>query len=324
MPLVIDPALWRPEAIEAETVAFNAWLAAETADAPRVYERPLAATRAEIAAGEGLWGLSPRLPQVEDRVIVQDGLRVPVSVYQPATVRGVYLDLHGGGFCLGQAHQSDDALVDLADRLDLAVVSVDYRLAPEHPFPAAVNDCAAVGAWLLAHAAAEFGTDRLVVSGTSAGANLAVVMLLRLRERYGSSGFAGASLEYGCYARLPLPSAARAGEDSLLLSPGELDWFWRQYAPESMALHPEVSPLYADLRGLPPALFTVGTADPLLDDSVLMAYRWAAAGNVAELAIYPGCPHAFLAFPFAAADRANARCEAFLNGSLGRGCLGVV
>jgi len=316
MQLVIDPALCRPGAIEPETAAFMAWLAAETADTPRLYERPLAETRAEIAAGEGLWGLSPRLPQVEDRIIVQDGLRVPVSAYAPATVRGVYLDLHGGGFCLGQPHQSDDALVDLADRLDLAVVSVDYRLAPEHPYPAAVNDCTAVGAWLLARAAAEFGADRLVVSGASAGANLAVAMLLRLRERYGCSGFAGASLEYGCYARLPLPSAVQAGEDSLLLSSGEVDWLWQQYAPESIALHPEVSPLYADLRGLPPALFTVGAADPLLDDSVLMAYRWAASGNVAELAVYPGCPHAFLAFPFAAADHANARIESFLRGCL--------
>jgi len=151
-----------------------------------------------------------------------------------------------------------------------------------------------------------------VLSGTSAGANLGVGTLVRLRVQNGVTGFAGASFEYGCYSLPPLPSMALMGEDAPVLSPGEMMWLWRQYAPAGLERHPEVSPVYADLRGLPPALFTVGTADPLLDDSVLMAYRWAAAGNAAELALYAGCPHAFTAFPFPAADRANARIESFL------------
>lgn len=307
-----DPGLLRPEAIEPETRAFVQWLADEAGGERRMYERGIAALRAELAAGDGLWGLSPRLSQVEDRVICHDGLQVPVAVYAPQEVRGIWLDLHAGGFCLGFPHQSDDALVDLADRLSLAIVSVDYRLAPEHRFPAAVNDCTAVADWLLAHAGEAFGSNRLVISGASAGANLAVVALTRLRERYGHTGYAAASLEYGCYSLPPLPSRVHLGEDCPILSPGEMAWFWEQYAPCGLETHPEVSPLYARLQGLPPAIFTVGTADPLLDDSVMMAYRWAAAGSPAELAVYPGCPHAFLAFPFAAADRANARIEAFV------------
>jgi acetyl esterase len=316
---LIDSDLLRPEAIEPETRAFMRWLAREADGEPRMYEQGIVALRDELAAGDGLWGLSPRFAQVEDRVIRYDGLQVPVAVYTPQEVRGICLDLHGGGFCLGFPHQSDDALVDLADRLNLAIVSVDYRLAPEHPFPAAVNDCATVAAWLVEHASDAFGSDRLIMSGTSAGANLAVVALTRLRERHGRTGYCAVSLEYGCFSLPPLPSRVRLGEDCPLLSPGEVTWLWQLYAPHGLELHPEVSPLYADLSDLPPALFTVGTADPLLDDSVMMAYRWARAGNRTELAIYPGCPHAFLAFPFAAADRANANIEGFLRRAINAG-----
>ena len=108
-----------------------------------------------------------------------------MRVLTPPDVRGVYLHLHGGGFVFGSCRLQDDRLEQLALACRVAVVSVEYRLAPEDPYPAGPDDCEAVGLWLAENAAQELGSDRLCIGGESAGANLAVVTLLRLRDRHG-------------------------------------------------------------------------------------------------------------------------------------------
>ena len=124
--------------------------------------------------------------------------------------------------------------------------------------------------------------------------------------------FRGAVLTYGAYDLNLTPSSRRWGTRNLVLSTPivrkYVDWF----APAELRDDPDVSPLHADLSQLPPAIFTVGTLDLLLDDSLFMASRWAAAGNQAELAVYPGGIHAFNAFPIAIAGAANARIVDFL------------
>jgi acetyl esterase/lipase len=112
------------------------------------------------------------------------------------------------------------------------------------------------------------------------------------------------------------PSVRRWGPRNLILSTPIVEQFADWFVPPALRADPDVSPLYADLRGLPPALFSVGTLDPLLDDSLFMAARWRAAGNRAELVVYPGGVHAFTAFPIPLATSANLRMLAFLKDAL--------
>ncbi len=244
---------------------------------------------------------------------------VPCRVFRPASVaKAVYLHFHGGAMMLGSPLMNDVANADLAARLGLAVVSVDYRLAPEHPFPAGSDDCLAVARWLVEHAAAEFGTDRFVVGGESAGGYFAALTLLRVRDELGAiERFVGANLVFGPYdlGGTPATHGRRPSDVADILTLDTFPFVRECYAPgrDTDAVRvPEISPLYADLHGLPPALFTVGTADHLLDDSLFMAARWAAYGNESELAVYPDCVHAFTGFPMELAKRANERIDQFL------------
>jgi acetyl esterase len=220
----------------------------------------------------------------EDRVVGG----VPVRVLTPPDVRGVYLHLHGGGFVLGSCRLQDDRLEQLALACRVAVVSVQYRLAPEDPYPAGPDDCEAVGLWLVEHAAQELGSARLCIGGESAGANLAAVTLLRLRDRHGFAGFRAACLVKGVYD-LTL-SRVVDGADPALTS-DDLEALVAEYAGDLDRSSPDLSPLHADLHSLTPALFAVGDLDPLLADSRVLAERWRAAGNEAELAVFPGEGH---------------------------------
>jgi acetyl esterase len=193
------------------------------------------------------------------------------------------------------------------------VVSVEYRLAPEHPYPAGPNDCETAALWLARNARAEFGSDLLAIGGESAGGHLSAVTLLRMRDRHGFTGFRAANLVYGAYDMSMTPSQRLFGNQRLVLRTIDIVQFVNAFLPAAIDRRdPDISPLYARLHDLPPALFSVGTADALLDDTLFMYARWLAAGNAAELAIYPGGAHGFTLFPNALAEQAAARMDAFL------------
>jgi acetyl esterase/lipase len=214
---------------------------------------------------------------------------------------------------LGAADLQDPMLERVNEKAALACVSVEYRLAPEYPYPAGPDDCESAALWLAKNAKAEFGSDVLAIGGESAGATLAAVTLLRMRDRHGFTGFRAANLVYGAYDLSMTPSQKRFGAERLVLRTVDIEKFMEAYLPGAKDMrHPDISPLYADLQGLPPALFTVGTCDGLLDDSLFMYARYIAAGNRAELAVYPGGAHAFNVFPIEIAGQANARMDAFL------------
>jgi acetyl esterase/lipase len=233
----------------------------------------------------------------------------------PQQVDGVYYHIHGGGWVLGSADAQDPRLEAIANACNLAVVSVEYRLAPEDPYPAGPDDCEAAALWVARNARAEFGTDRLLIGGESAGAHLAVVTLLRLRDKHGARPFGGANLSYGVYDLDGTPSVHGWGERYLILSRPIMQWFGDQYAPADIRKQPDVSPLYADLRGMPHARFAVGTMDPLLDDTLFMHARWLAAGNDASLEVYSGGTHGFPGNPTALGARARACEEDYLRGA---------
>ena len=154
--------------------------------------------------------------------------------------------------------------------------------------------------------------------GESAGGHLSAVTVLRMRDRYGYTGFRGANLVYGAFDMALTPSQRQFGDTRLVLRTIDIQQFANAFLPTVVDRRvPDISPLYAELNGLCPALFSVGTKDALLDDTLFMHARWIAAGNDAELAIYPGGAHGFTLFPNDLAKAATAKMDAFLNRVLG-------
>ena len=305
-----------------ETRAFNEGLSQLQESAPPLQSVPPEVTRALRKEGQGILPppvLSPRASWLE---IPSRGGGLRLRVLPPEReATGAFLHIHGGGWVLGAADEQDLLLEAIADATGLCAVSVDYRLAPEHPYPAAHDDCEDAALWLLEQGAAELGVPaRFAIGGESAGASLSVVTLLRLRDRHGIEGaFAAANLVYGAFDLTGTPSRRIWGDRQLVLSDTIMSWFTQCLVgavDDSARRDPDLSPLYADLRNMPPALFTVGTADALLDDTLFMAARWQSAGNRAELRVYEEACHAFTAFPIAVAHEANAAQLAFVRDAL--------
>lgn len=243
---------------------------------------------------------------------------IPIRVLTPEVVNGVYLHYHGGGMTMGSALSMDARSWQLAEACHVAVVSVDYRLAPEHPFPAGPDDAEAAALWLIDNAKGEFGTDRLLVGGESAGAYLALLTMVRLRDRLGGRPpFAGVDLCYGVYDWGGTPSSKQmVGKVPYATGDGVNRKHYLPGRSLEEARDPAISPLWAPLHDLPPCLLTVGTADWLLDDSMFAAARLEAAGSAVELAVYPEGPHGIESAPTVLGKTARERLYAFLRDSV--------
>ena len=310
----LNPANFRPNAISAETRRLNESLVQLLTPLPEWWNIGAETTREARRRGDGPFPVAPKSPRAKMRKITgPDGNEVALRIIAPDTPRGVYLHIHGGGWVLGSADLQDPMLERIADNTGLAAVSVEYRLAPEDPYPAGPDDCEAAAVWLARNAKAEFGSDALTIGGESAGGHLSAVTLLRLRDRHGYTGFRGANLVYGAFDMGMTPSQRQFGNERLVLRTIDIVQFANAFLPAVPDRRdPDISPLYARLHDMPPALFSVGTADALLDDSLFMHARWIAAGNEAELAVYPGGAHGFTLFPNALATQAAARMDTFL------------
>jgi acetyl esterase len=257
----------------------------------------------------------------EDR----DVAGVPCRVFVPdGPARAVYLHFHGGGMILGSPVMNDPGNAALCRDHQLAVVSVDYRLAPEHPYPAGPDDGMAVAGWLLDHAGEVFGSDRLLVGGESAGGYMAAAVLLRIRDELDAADRVdGTNLVFGVFdwSRSPSQLGMRASDAPDMLTPEGIEMFGECYLPGTTVearRDPAVSPAFAPLAGLCPAMFSVGSADHLLDDTLLMATRWVAAGNEAELFVAPDMPHGFMAFPCGVTTAWNHAVDAWFSDVLAR------
>jgi acetyl esterase len=310
----LDPALFTPEAISEETATFNSRLVALMAPMPDWWITGPDVFRDARRRGDGPFPMAPKSPRAVERQIPgPDGNTVTLRIVAPEKPTGVYLHLHGGGWVLGAADQQDPMLERIVTNTGQACVSVEYRLAPEHPYPAGPDDCEAAALWLVSNAKAEFGTEVLTIGGESAGGQLAAVTLLRMRDKHNYTGFVGANLVFGAFDLSMTPSQRQFGDQRLVLRTTDITHFADAFLPGVTDRRaPDISPLFADLRGMPPALFSVGTSDALIDDSLFMHARWIVAGNKAELAVYPGGAHGFTSFPTTLSREANARIDTFL------------
>jgi acetyl esterase len=251
-----------------------------------------------------------------ERRIPGPGGEIRLRIFVPAgEARGVMMRIHGGGFAAGRP-EDDDAVNDfLARASGLVVISPEYRLVPDVLLTDQISDCLAVARWMIS----AYADQKLLLGGISAGAHLAAATLLRLRAEPGFSRFVGVHLDSGIYDLSHSPSARLADHSALVLGRRILDSVVGIALPDWDPSHlrdPSVSPLFADLRDLPPALLTVGELDPLVDDSAFLAARWQLAHNQADLDIWPSCPHAFTNLGTPLATPALARITAWLDAQL--------
>lgn len=233
----------------------------------------------------------PRTPGVRIASARVGGVRV--RTYQPARSRtdAVLLWVHGGGMLIGAPHIDDQLCTETADRLGLRIVSVDYRLTPEHPFPAPLDDCARVWTGLV-----ERGERRIAIGGQSAGAGLAAALAQRLLDEGGQQPIAQLLLCPMLDDRTAADTA-RDGEEHLVWDNRSNRLGWRSFLglePGAATVPAHAVPARrADLAGLPPAWIGVGDIDLFHDEDVAYAERLRAAGVDVDLVIVPGAPHGF-------------------------------
>ncbi len=266
------------------------WHSMSVAEARRVEDEA-------FSAGDG-----PPVERVDDRRIDGPAGDVPVRIYWPEPPSEnagdpfpALIFCHGGGWVLGTLDSADDLCREFATRVGAVVISVDYRLAPEHPFPAAVEDAWTALEWTRDEADS-LGTDpdRIGVAGTSAGGGLAAAVALRARDRELSL-----AIQVLCYPildrNLETPSY-REHADAQLLSRADMAWFWDRYLDETAdAGDPLAAPLRADsLAGCPPAVIATAGHDVLRSEGVAYADRLQSAGVETRHCHYPSLAHGFL------------------------------
>ena len=234
--------------------------------------------------------------RVVDRTVPGPAGRIPVRIYTPTAAARLpgLVYFHGGGFVLGTLDSADRVCRDLAHLAGRVVVSVDYRLAPEHPFPAAVDDAHAATKYVIENAS-ELGIDagQVAVGGESAGGNLAAVTALRCRHGV-SPALAFQLLVYPQVDFAETSPSMREFADGHFITSDLLAYFERHYLkPAQDRRHPDVSPLTADLRGLPPAFVLTAECDPLRDQGEAYARKLEQAGVPVTLKRYEGMFHPF-------------------------------
>jgi acetyl esterase len=283
MPL--DPQV---EAMRAQRAADNV---------PQLYTQTLAEARAaDLASIQAAGGSLEHVHHVEDVVMEESGL--PLRIYRPELDGPLptLVYFFGGGWTLGSIDTADGICRQLANAVPCQVITVGYRLAPENPFPAAVNDCHQATQWIAAHASElHVDTSRIVVGGDSAGGNLAAATTLLARES--GPALAAQLLIYPNTLYGSDTASMRAGDDPFLFNRTSVGWYWDRYLTDPAdGRNPLASPLLAESHaGLPPALVITAEYDPLRDEGEFYAEKLYAAGVPTQLSRYDGMVHGFFA-----------------------------
>lgn len=269
--------------------------AANLPDAPAMTPRD---ARLQMEVSTMMLGRAPVVGRADDHTIPGPGgpIRIRVTAPEGSGPFPALVYFHGGGWVVGNLSSHNHLCRAITNAAKIAVVSVDYRLAPEHPFPAAIDDAEAATIWVAEHADS-LGIDpqRLAVGGDSAGGNLAAVVARRIRDR-GTPRLALQLLLYpATNADFNTPSYLEKAE-GYMLTRAAMQWYWDQYLPDpAQRTLPDAAPLRVkDLAGLPPALVMTAEYDPLCDEGEAYAQRMAEAGVAVTLRRFDGMIHGFL------------------------------
>lgn len=312
--LLLNSADFDPAAISPVSHAFNSNLALSGSKEPKWQDIGPAKYRRLRTEGKTTLPRPPLLPSATSFTVParDHGRTIPCRILKPQgqSVKAVLMHIHGGGWVLSDETYEDQMLQDIANDHGLLCISVGYRLAPENPFPAGPHDCFDVVEWLIDNAETALNAPLSFVGGDSAGAHLSMLVALHLMQhpdaKFSEFRLRGLLLHYGCYSLTWTPrvySFARR-VPSLVLDLKTMEAFRDAFIPgwsQETLQNPAISPLYADFEGLrgklPPVLFTCGTKDYLLDDTLFMSMKWLVAGGEVHLKIIPGAPHGFISFP---------------------------
>jgi acetyl esterase len=266
------------------------------ADQPPIHELTPAEARAAMGALAAMGQYPDELASITDLSIPGPAGEIPARAYRPHSAEPLpaLVYIHGGGWVIGDIESHDSVCQQLSTQIPAVVVSVDYRLAPEHPYPAALQDCFAATRWVHGHGS-DLGADssRLAVAGDSAGGNLAALVCVKARDEGGPA----LAFQLLVYPATDLtnsyPSYEENGE-GYLLTKDSMRWFVDHYISEADRKNPDASPMYVeDLSGLPPALVITAEFDPLRDEGEAYAARLREAGVPAIATRYDGMIHAF-------------------------------
>jgi acetyl esterase len=256
---------------------------------------PVEGARRLMDAMAAMSGPGEDVAHVEDRRIPGPAGDIPTRLYRPAgEALPLLVYFHGGGWVLGGLETHDALCRALANASGCAVLAVDYRLAPEHRYPAAADDCYAATVWAVANARA-LGADpaRVAIGGDSAGGNLTAVTALRARDQ-GTPRLKVQLLIYPATDHAYGTVSYRENGEGYLLTHADMVWFWDHYLGDDDGYDPYASPLRAeDLSGLPPALVITAGFDPLRDEGEAYAHRLQEAGGSVTLTRYDGMIHGF-------------------------------
>ncbi|KXG54113.1 Alpha/beta hydrolase fold-3 [Penicillium griseofulvum] len=333
--IILDISKFHPENVTEPTKKAAAFLENISTTGPRWWEVGIEKYREMRELGQTPLPKPVYLPEALDGTVPSRdaGREIPIRIYKPDNgqpSKGIFLHFHGGGFVLATHKHSDSTLREYANKCQLTAISVGYRLAPEHPYPAAMHDAIDAAEYMVDHAMEVYGAPLRFIGGESAGACLAALSALQLMRSRPSYKLSGLVLPYGLFdLGLGLPTVA-ASTKPLMINLEIMERFNNAYVPGMSTAErrrPCVSPLYEDLQALvaassvgslPPALFLCGTDDPLLDDTIMMSAKWSIAGGEAIVKIYPGATHGFTAFPgLPVAEEANAVTLDFIMDKLG-------
>ncbi len=268
---------------------------ADLTDLPLTEARAMFKALSSMEQGE-------EVDRVDDRHIPGVDGDIPIRVYTPyaavGQAHGVLLWFHGGGWVIGDLDTADATCRALANRAGCVVVSVDYRLAPEHQAPAALDDCMTALAWTVENFEL-LGVDasKVAVGGDSAGGNLAALVCQRVRAEFGPDIDFQLLVYPAADLTLSHPSIEENAE-GFFLTKAAIEWFVAHYLADADPKDPRVSPLYADVvAGLPPALVITAELDPLRDEGEAYAARLHEAGVPTQLIRYGGQIHGFMSMP---------------------------
>jgi acetyl esterase/lipase len=309
-------------------------LAAIAATLPRPELADPAATRARLRhmyeAGEPLMRKSwtERLDVRRTEITGADGHRIPVRIYTPLAATkpiGALVNFHGGAFVAGDLDSSETTVTRYADRALVTIIDVDYRLAPEHPFPTGVDDCYAALEWTVAHAA-DLGIDpdRIAVGGNSAGGGLAAAVALMARDR-GGPRVAFQLLLYPVLDDRLTTQSVREMKDTPMWDAESCVHMWRHYLGDAAGgadISPYAAPARAadspnGLAGLPPAYVLACELDPLRDENIAYAVALMRDGVSVDLHVVTGTFHGYNDMPTAISKRATAEIADVLARALG-------